>query len=65
MKMGRLSALSVILDIFNRGSRVFTFFFIREEKDAGFPRAREGQIRGIVGYFHASNTKRWKARTAG
>ncbi len=27
---------SVILDIFNRGSRVFAFFFVREENDTGF-----------------------------
>ena len=27
----------VILDIFNRGSSVFAFLFVREEKDTGFP----------------------------
>ena len=37
MKIGGIAPLSVILDIFNRGSRVFAFFFVREENDTGFP----------------------------
>ena len=35
--MGALAPLSVILDIFHRGSRVFAFFFVREENGTGFP----------------------------
>ena len=36
-----LLSLSVILDIFNRGSSVFAFPSVRKNKDSGFPRARE------------------------
>ena len=39
----------VILDIFNRGSRVFSFFFVREENDSGFPITNVGNDRR--GYF--------------
>ena len=32
----------VILDIFNRGSRVFAFSFVCEENDTGFPLTTSG-----------------------
>ena len=52
MKMGRLAPLSVILDIFNRGSRVFGFFFVREENDTGFPITNVGNdSSGHISYF--------------
>ena len=36
---------SVILDIFNRGSRVFAFSFVCDENDTGFPITNVGNDR--------------------
>ncbi len=45
MKRGRLAPLFVILDIFNRGSRVLALFFVRKENDTGFPITNVGNDR--------------------
>ena len=67
LKNGTSRSTPVILDIFNRGSRVFAFFFVCEENGTGFflsldPRSGRGQTSGMTDsgvsvYFHARGMK--------